>query len=112
MHRRQSLVRAHLSDELRAKVGRRAVQLRKGDKVKILRGDFAGTIAKVEEVDLTRIRTYLEGVTTQKVNGTKTRVPLHPSNLLIIELSGDDKMRQRAFERAATGKNIKGGPKK
>ncbi len=100
MHKRQSLVHAHVSKDLKAKIGKRAIQLRKGDKVKVVRGEFNGTVAKVEEVDLVRSRAYLEGVTVQKVNGSKVRVPLHPSNLIILEISGDDKMRKKALERA------------
>ncbi|MFH0961999.1 MAG: 50S ribosomal protein L24 [archaeon] len=93
LHVKQKLVSSHLSKELSEKAGRRAVPLRKGDKVKIMRGSRKGTVAKVEEVDLLRQRAYLEGISVSKVNGAKARVPIHPSNLLIIELNLSDKRR-------------------
>jgi len=40
LHQRQKFVHAHLSPELRKKYGFRNVQLRKGDKVKVMRGSF------------------------------------------------------------------------
>ena len=42
---------SHLSKELRTKYGRRSVTLRKGDKVKILRGSSKGQVGKIDRID-------------------------------------------------------------
>ena len=99
LHRRQAFVSAHLSKDLAEKVGKRSIRLHKGDKVKVARGESKGTVAKVEEVDLKYSRVYLENLTTNKVNGVKARIPLHPSNLIVLELGSEDKRRKAALGR-------------
>jgi large subunit ribosomal protein L24 len=64
-----------------------------------MRGQFRKKEGKVEQVSLKKIKVYVEGVEIAKKDGTKTRYPLHPSNLTIIELNIDDKMRQKILER-------------
>ena len=48
LHIRQKFVGAHLSRELRKKYGKRSASLRKGDNVKIMRGQFRNKSGKVE----------------------------------------------------------------
>jgi large subunit ribosomal protein L24 len=92
---------ATLSTELRQKYGFRTIPIRKGDKVRVMRGDFKGHEGKVVEVDLKRYRIYIEGVTVKKVNGTEVFYPVHPSNVMIIELNLDDEKRKEIIERRA-----------
>jgi large subunit ribosomal protein L24 len=103
LHKRQAFVSAHLAEDLAGKIGKRSIHLHKGDKVKIARGENKGTIAKIEEIDLKDSRVYLENLTTTKVNGAKARIPLHPSNLIIIELGSEDKRRKEALNRVSKG---------
>ena len=70
-----------------------------GDKVKIMRGQFKGTTAKVEEADTGKSKVYIAGVEMSKKDGSKTRCPIEPTNLMIIELNLDDKKRSKIFER-------------
>lgn len=99
LHIRQKFVRAILSKELRKKHGKRNFGLKKGDKVKVMVGQFKKHEGKVEKVDLKRLKIYIEGVEVVKKDGTKTTYPFEPSNLMITELSLDDKMRRKIMER-------------
>lgn len=86
LHLRRRLLSAHLSKELKKKHGRRSVSLRKGDKVKIMRGSHKGREGRIERVDVKKHRVYIEGVAVQRKDGSKSQVPFQPSNLLIQEL--------------------------
>ncbi len=99
MHRRQKMVCAHLSGELREEYGRRSLPVRKGDKVRVLRGDFKGHEGIVERVDLKRMRIFVTGVTVQKSDGTERLYPLHPSNVEIVKLELRDEERKAMLER-------------
>ena len=48
--------------ELREKYGTRNVQLRTGDKVKVMRGQFAKKEGKVEKIFLKRGEVYVTGI--------------------------------------------------
>ncbi|HHI00326.1 50S ribosomal protein L24 [Thermococcus aggregans] len=101
LHLRHKIVSATLSKELRQKYGIRALPIRAGDKVKIMRGDFKGHEGKVVEVDLKRYRIHVEGATLKKVNGTEAFYPIHPSNVMIVELNLEDERRKKIIERRA-----------
>jgi len=99
LHIRHKLVSANLSKELRKKYGRRSISLRKGDVVKIMRGKFKGKTAKVEKVDLKKLKVYLEGISIAKQSGLKRLVPIDPSNLQIVELNLSDKERIKKLKK-------------
>lgn len=99
LHIRKKLLHSHLSKDLRKKYGKRNTGLRKGDKVKILRGQFRKHEGKVERVDAKKLRIFVNGVEMPKRDGTKKLLPLNPSNLMITELNMDDKLRQKTLER-------------
>ena len=99
LHARVSLVAVHLAKELRTSLGKRAIPVRKGDKVKICRGQFKGKIGKVERVDLKELLVYVSGAETLRKEGGKSLYPLQPSNLIILEASLDDKQRKESVER-------------
>lgn len=99
LHVRQKLISAPLSPELREKYGVRSLPVRKGDKVRIMRGDFKGHEGKVVKVDLRRLRIYVDGVTIKKADGTPVFRPIHPSKVMIIELNLEDPWRRKILER-------------
>ena len=98
LHTKQKFVHTHLSKNLREKYRKRNVSLRKGDKIRIMVGKFKKHEGKVARIDLARTRIFIEGVETTKKDGTKRQVPLDPSNLMIVELNMDDKLRQKSLE--------------
>jgi len=73
--------------------------LRKGDTVRVMRGDRKGVEGKVSKVDLKKYRVSVEGVTREKVDGTAIPVLIHPSKVMIINLNLDDKWRRDLLDR-------------
>lgn len=99
LHVRHKFVSAHLSKDLREKYKKRSFPVRKGDEVQVMRGKFKKKTGKISRVDLNKIRVYIDGMTRKKVEGTEIQVPIHPSNLKIINLNLEDKKRINALTR-------------
>ncbi|MBR9678373.1 MAG: 50S ribosomal protein L24 [Nanoarchaeota archaeon] len=98
-HVTRKLMSAHLSKPLAQKHGTRSFPPRKGDKIKIMIGDFKGTTGKIEKVLYKKRKVLIDKIKISKKDGTKTSRPIDPSNLMIIELNLEDKKRSRAIER-------------
>jgi len=98
-HIRYKLFAARLSPELRASHKAKALPVRSGDTVRIMRGDQKGFEGKITRVDRKKYRIYVEGLTREKVDGSTVFVPLHPSKVMITNLSLDDKWRKKILER-------------
>jgi len=92
-HLRRKLLSSPLSDDLVQKHGVRHLPLRTGDGVRIMRGDFAGLEGKVERVDYNSRRVYVEGMTREKAAGVSSKLPVHPSKVLVTSLNLSDKWR-------------------
>jgi len=101
-HRRHRMLSASLSTELKTSQGRNSYPIRKGDTVKILRGDFAGIEGKITNIDTKRHRIFVEGVSREKVAGTSTTVSVHSSKVMITKLNLDDKWRAESIKVTAT----------
>ena len=99
LHTKLKFAHAGLSKDLRKKYGKRNIGLKKGDKVKVMRGEFKKHEGKIERIDLKTIRIFVSGVETTKKDGTKKMVALHPSNVILTEINLDDKMRQSILDR-------------
>ncbi len=93
LHIKKSYLSSHLSKELREKYKRRSISVRKGDMVKIMRGQFKGKTGKIERVNIKANETFIAGIEMKRKDGTKSFYPLKPSKLLIIELNMTDKRR-------------------
>ena len=98
-HLRHKLMAAPLSKELVASRGAKTLPVRKGDTVRIQRGDHKGFEGKVTRIDLKRYRIFIEGLTREKVDGTNIFVSVHPSKVMIKTLNLDDKWRKQVVER-------------
>ena len=93
LHARNKMMSCNLSKELRQKHGMRNITLRKGDTVKILRGQFKSKGGKVERVSTKHSKAYVTGIELIKKDGSKALLPITVSNLQITELNTDDKKR-------------------
>ncbi|MBO5966439.1 MAG: 50S ribosomal protein L24 [Methanobrevibacter sp.] len=93
LHIRRKIMSANLSKDLRADIGKRSLPIRVGDKVQVVRGDFKGHEGKVESIDAKRYKVTVEGVTLSKPDGNAVMLPIHPSNLMIIEADLKDERR-------------------
>ena len=98
LHIKQKMVHVHLSADLRKKHGKRNVQIKTGDKIRIMRGSYHKKEGKVEKVDLKREKVYVTGIDYVKREGSKVNVAFSPSNLMIIELNLTDKKRKKNLE--------------
>ncbi|MEM7826673.1 MAG: 50S ribosomal protein L24 [Candidatus Aenigmatarchaeota archaeon] len=93
LHIRQKMVAAHLSKKLREGLKKRSLEVRKGDRVKIMRGDFRGLQGSVTRVDLNKLKIYIDTAKRKRVSGQEVFAPIDPSNVEIIEIKQDDRMR-------------------
>ncbi|MCF7798719.1 50S ribosomal protein L24 [Candidatus Woesearchaeota archaeon] len=97
-HIRSKFMNVSLAKDLRKKHETRAVRVRKGDKVKALRGSFKGQSGTVEKVSPVREQVFVTGIEIVKKDGGKVPYPLHPSNLQLISLAED----KRRFKKQKT----------
>jgi large subunit ribosomal protein L24 len=68
------------------KAKKRSLLVKKGDKVKVMRGGFKGKEGKVAKVNYTRAVVFVEGLTQKGMRGKENMVPLQPSNLLLMDV--------------------------
>lgn len=105
LHVKQNLMHSPLSTTLRKKYGTRAIQIRKGDTVRVMRGQFRKHEGKVERVDLKQGKVYVAGVEIKKQDASMTPYPVNPSNLRIELIDSSDVKRKAILARTAM--NIK-----
>lgn len=102
-HNRHKRFSAPLSPELKSSHGVNAVPVRTGDTVRIMRGDYKGFEGKITEVNRKKYQIFVEGVTGEKVDGTTTFIPVHPSKVMITRLDLDDRWRRDRLKRKSSG---------
>lgn len=102
LHTKHKFLSAHLSKDLRKKYGKRALPLKKGDEVLVMRGAFVKKKAKVNSVNLKKSKVSLEGIQRTKRDGSKVNIFFAPSKLQIISLNLDDKQRISSKENKET----------
>ena len=95
LHLRHKKLAATLSKELRKKHGCRNIEVRKGDTVKIMRGKFKGKQGKVLACDLVKQKISIDGIQATKLEGSKVAIWFDTSNIKIILIDLDDKMRMK-----------------
>lgn len=89
-HERKSMLKCRLDEFLQEEYGLRSLVVKKGDLVRIMRGQFRDTEGKVTEVSYKKGIVYLDNATITKSDGKESNVPLHPSNLLLVKLELND----------------------
>ena len=114
MHLRQHFVHAHVDKELRARLGLkpRAVQISRGDTVKIMSGSKKGTSGKVVQVNLKTGRIYLDSLLKKNAKGKEFSVGISANNVYITALNLTDKIRAAKLnlKQQVEAKAIKGVP--
>lgn len=107
LHIKGKMLSVNLAKDLRKKFNKRSIRVKKGDKVKIMRGMFKGKSNKVERVDIENCKVFVSGIEIIKKDGSKTTYPIAPSNLQIIELDLGDKKRQKSLDKGKETKKAK-----
>lgn len=105
LHRKHRMVSAHLDSALVSEYNVRSVPVRKGDTVKVIRGeqDLKKTEAKVAEVDLKECKIIIEAVTVPKADGTQKPRPVDPSDVVITKLDLTDPWRKEKLDSLKKG---------
>ena len=86
IHIKRKMLGATLSKELRKKYKRRAIEVRKGDEVKVMRGKFSKKTGKVGIIDLKNSRVQVDGINREKRGGEKIATWFSPSKVMIVSL--------------------------
>ena len=107
LHEVGVLMSAHLSKELRKTTNKRALPLRTGDKVKIMRGKYKGTTGKITEINRQKRQVLIENVLRKKADGTEKGVPFRASNLVIIDAELDDNRRIKGMKIKGKEKEVR-----
>ena len=98
-HIKRKFMAAPLDKPLREKYGRRSIEVRKGDEVKVMRGKFAKKLGKVGVVDVTHTRIQIDGLQRAKKGGEKLETWFNPSNVKIVGLYEDDSRRMKNLKK-------------
>jgi len=99
LHLARKLMSVRLAKELKTKHKKRNIPVKKDDRIKIMTGQFKGKTGKVNSVDVKHRKVYIDGINLIKRDGNKIPYGIHPSNLMILELSMEDKVRKKILER-------------
>jgi large subunit ribosomal protein L24 len=89
-HERKNMLKCRLDEFLQEEYGLRSLVVKKGDLVRIMRGQFRDTEGKVTEVSYKKGVVYLDNATITKSDGKEANVSIHPSNLLLVKLELND----------------------
>ena len=100
LHKKRRMVSAHLDSTLMSEYNVRSLPVRKGDTVKVVRGneDFRKIEAKVASVDLKNLKIIVENVTVPKADGTQKPKPIDPSDVVITKLDLSDPWRKEKLD--------------
>lgn len=90
--KRKPLLNVHISKDLKKRMKKkmRSLLVRKGDKVRIMRGDFDGKEGKITRVNYGRAIVFVEGISAKNSKGTEIPIPIQPSNLLLLDVNMSD----------------------
>ena len=106
-HIRHRKLSATLSSTLRERYHAKSLPIRKGDTVKLMRGEHEEREGKIVRVNQKSYMVFIEGVTKDKEDGTPRLLPIHPSNVMITKINLNDKWRKEILERKVASKPTK-----
>jgi large subunit ribosomal protein L24 len=104
LHKRQKMVSAPLSKELKTKYKKKSIPVCKKDTVKITRGSQKGHSGEVLRVDLKTLKIYVSGLIAKKSDGKEKERPIDPSNVELTSISDEDKQRREMLSRKMEAK--------
>ena len=93
MHKASKQVASHLTEKLKKEFNKRSIPVRKGDTVKIIRGDNFGKEGKITSVDRKSRKIFVEKVVIKKSNGEEKQVAIDASNVVITDVDRTDRKR-------------------
>ncbi len=99
LHIKKKFLSVKLSKDLKTKYKKRNIVIKKGDKIKVLRGGFKKQLGKVVKVNTKNSTVFIENMQNIRKDGTKNFYPINISNLMVLELNMEDKERKKVLER-------------
>ncbi|MFX0046986.1 MAG: 50S ribosomal protein L24 [Candidatus Hermodarchaeota archaeon] len=90
-HQRSKLLSARVADFVREEYGIKALPIRVGDGVRIIRGEFKDFEGEVIEITKNQ-RVKIKEATFDKADGTQFHPAIHISKLIITKFSKEKKM--------------------
>ncbi|TFG10041.1 50S ribosomal protein L24 [Candidatus Thorarchaeota archaeon] len=99
IHTHKNMLKCRLDEFLREEYGFRSLLVKKGDLVRVMRGQFREIEGKVTRVDYRAVRVYIDAASTTKADGKEASIPIHPSNLMLVKLELDDERKKRIEEK-------------
>jgi large subunit ribosomal protein L24 len=103
-HKAVKAIASHLDEKLAKELGKRSISVRKGDTVKIVRGENKGKEGKIVSVNTADGRIFIEKIVVRRSNGKEKPLPLQPSNVIVIDLERTDRKRFKAVSKSAEKK--------
>ena len=100
---KRRLMSCHLTKTLRTEHKIRALPIKRGDEVKILKGKMKGKTGKVVQVYRKRNVIYVDKITREKQNGQSVFLPIRPCHCIVEKLL-INKDRTKTIERRAATK--------
>lgn len=98
LHVKEKIVSANVSPELREELETRSIPLRRGDQVRVMRGDKSDQEGIISKIDREDEKVYVNGVEIERNDGTVKDAPLRPSNLQITAMNVDDDKRVEKYD--------------
>lgn len=100
LHLKAKQLNAPLSKELRKKLGMRTARAKKGDKVRVVRGDHKKKEGKIVEVNAKTGQVCIEALVIRKQGGKESLIPIRASKVVIIETDRKPKQAQATQAKA------------
>ncbi|WP_338601096.1 50S ribosomal protein L24 [Sulfolobus tengchongensis] len=104
LHQRKKLLVARVSDDIANQYSIKRIAVRKGDTVRVVRGEQEGKEGKVVDVDTKTGRIAIEGITRKKADGTPVYIWIHASKVMITKLDLSDPRRREKIEKISKSK--------
>ena len=102
-HIRRKMMSCPLSKELRDEHSIRSLPVRRGDRVKVMRGFYKGKEGRVKHVNRQRWSIWARGIKHELYNGKTVGIALNPSNCMITKVYSKFKDRQEIIDRKKQG---------
>ena len=85
-NKKRIFMSSKLEKNLKKVYDRKTIPLRKGDEVKITRGNHRGKVGNIVQISRKGIFLYISTVTFKKMKGDEAYSPIHPSNVEVLKL--------------------------
>lgn len=99
-HVKDKLLSARLSTEIRDELETKTLPLKRGDRVQVMTGEYEGSEGIIRNLNREEQKVYIDGLSTNRQDGTEAHVPFAPSNLQVVALSIEDEKRIERYEEA------------